>query len=1497
LIALRHCFPPREIEASGRAKAGATYDHQNGYDTSARAEWGMSIKISGTYTTSVLINYAGFSPVTLTGRISLSSGGSTAIAFYGNGGSSYHWTVVNQGVMDANYYGAEGLRLGSSAKTIAGADIVNSGSIYGGHYAPAIKIYTGGTVALTNDSQGKISGGPNGVVTYGYGSFVNYGYIRSSKNFGVRAGLGDLINHSGGTIYGVKSVFFIGNGVVTNDSGGLIKGSYGGSGGYGILLGTATITNAGSVVGGHAILAGGGTIHNQSGGLILGDYRGISFTGNGTVTNDYGATINATYSGEPPFNAGGYGVAAVTATIFNGGLLEGFGTGISLKSGGYVSNASTGTIAVTTFRGSPGAVEFGGSNSTPSTLNDSGTIYGSVSFGGSSSSNLFFYHPGAVFSHGISATSTAFSVSGGHGKLELAAGTAAATLSGLGRTFTNFGTVQVDSGAYWDFTSSNTFATGQVVNNEGTIDGVVTLEGTGALTNALGAVIQGVGGSGFGPIQATGGTVQVVNSGSIAGTGGAFAMSLAAGGSLTNTTSGVITGYGIRGNGAAGTVVNSGFISGSGGIGADGVVLFAGGLVSNAVAVDLGASGTVSDAGTIVGDSGIAVTFAGASNLLDLTPGYALRGDAVGSGLGTATNQLELASGATTGTLTSFSSKFQRFTDISVASDASWVLTGTDEFADTVTLAGGVTLLSSAQITASSGSAIVGPSGGSPNALTNTGVVTATGTNGDGVAFYAGGYISNGGFGLIQGSNGIGVAGAAGAVNNGGTVIGTSRQGIGLAKGGSIDNAGRITGASGIYVSGGIGTVSNSDMIDGTTGIGVQLSYGGTLTDTGTIIGGAGTAVLFGGFANRLDLTPGYSISGNVLGSPSVAAANQLELSSGTMQGTLSGLGTKFLDFDGIITDAGASWVLANAGSVAGGATLSGGAYLASSGTLTTATGAAIFGTASANTFVNSGIALATGSGNGVAFYAGGRITNTASALIEGYNGIGFAGSAGTVSNAGTIIGTNRQGAGFGVGGSLGNSGQVTGAIGVYISGGLGTVTNSGTISGTAGVGVGLYAGGTIIDTGTITGAGTAIRFGGAGNNLVDVTPGYVISGKVAGSGTVGATNRLELSSGTGQGTVTSFHSKFQYFSGIGIDTGANWLLASAGLVSGGVTLSGAYLAATGGLTATTGAALLGTSGASTLVNSGTVKASGLRSYAVSFQAGGSVSNNAGLIEANYGVLIGGAIGGTVTNSGTILGTRAVGVLLAKGGFINNATQGLIQGYLQGAEIGAVTGSITNAGTIDGVLSYGVLLTKGGGVTNNGGLIEGFRAIDITGRATGTVANSGTITSPGSAGYSVYLGDGGGVTNSQGGYIGSGGVQISNAAGNCRQPRPHRRNLCRRHAGQRRHCHRRGQHHRQQYVRLRRDRVVWHRQQLRGAGERLSDHRRDSGQHSGRCDQYAGTCRQHRLRGVGALQHAWHYPLPGRAVRLRQERDARGRQYQWHAGRCRLGLYPEQRRG
>ena len=151
----------------------------------------------------------------------------------------------------------------------------------------------------------------------------------------------------------------------------------------------------------------------------------------------------------------------------------------------------------------------------------------------------------------------------------------------------------------------------------------------------------------------------------------------------------------------------------------------------------------------------------------------------------------------------------------------------------------------------------------------------------------------------------------------------------------TVVNAGTIAGgsASGIRLGGGSVTNQSGGTIkDASANAPAIGGYGAlTVTNAGTIDGGTVNAVqLAAGVTNRLVVDPGAVFVGGVDGGNTIGAASvsTMEL-AGRSAGTLSGVGTQFVDFVQTTVDTGASWTLT------GGITLAAGTTLTDAGTLT----------------------------------------------------------------------------------------------------------------------------------------------------------------------------------------------------------------------------------------------------------------------------------------------------------------------------------------------------------------------------------------------------------------------------------------------------------------------------------------------------------------------------------------------------------------------------------
>jgi hypothetical protein len=1223
------------------------------------------------------------------GSVTNQSGG-TISGFYGLWGQTTAISVVNQGVLIGNL----GTSLGVGAYLAAGGTLTNA----------ATASITGGSGVYVRGAAGVVQNA--GVIT---------GNATNASNAGVylRVPGSSLTNQSGGTITGFRGAVAI-NSTVVN------AGSLGG--------------NATAASGAGVLLTTGGVLTNQSGGTVTG------FMG---VYNSSGA-----------------------ATVVNAGDIAGnasTGKGISLKGAGTVTNQSGGTIS-----GGADAVQFA-----------------------AGVTNLLVVDPGAVFTGTVNGGNTigATSIS----TLELASGAGSGTISGIGSSYVGFAAITVDSGARWTIAGYNTLAAGVTLTNSGTDTVIGTLVNAGRMTAASTLVGVSVGTGGFVSNQ-SGGTIAayyaavignttgtLVNSGRIsaASTGAGTGVKLANGGSFTNSLGGTVTGdIGVYATGAsAATIVNAGSINGQGG-GNNGVALLGGGTFSNLNggtvtngAFFLGVAGTLINAGFITGThaavsltaGGTVInqsggTLSGSLAAVQFTAGRTARvvdapgavfigkvegGNTIGA---TSISTLELASGASTGTLVGLGAQFTHFAQVTIDAGASWAVGGTLTGFATLTDAGnvkyGITLgatsltvsnQSTGTIDGGSGIGVYARTNATAARVVNAGLITAT--TAAGVQLAGGGSVTNLSGGTITGYSGIIGTNTALTVVNTGSIGGNATvsgaAGVTLAAGGAISNqsGGTISGYyNGVEVSGAPGTVVNAGVINGSrtngSGYGVKLSDGGSVTNlsTGTItayngvwIQGAPGTVLNLGLINSADVADNDGLSG-------------VDLQDG-----------------GLVTNGAA-------GGTASTATILGYAFH---------TGAVQFGASGTGTLVNFGTVRATTGNTGVVA-TNGTVINGASgatgALIVGGeqgNGVKISG-AGTVINYATISAvtpTNaNQPVGFGVsvggGGvirNLGSRALIQAYLPVYAAGSA-TVINSGTVQSQYGTGPGAYA----------------VVFGGGTNRLI-VDPGATFIGTVLGSSpapitlasgnpaasvvvaTAAGTATLELASGATTGTLSGLGTQFVGFVQTTIDAGANWILSGANTVVAGTPLTNS-----GTLTDT-----------GTLINAGTMTGNPIRLN------GGTLTNQAnGLITASY--VFGVASGGTdsVVNQGTITNSAGSAIYLAAAGNVSNAAGGRLSGGGIAVKLKGSNATLSNLGQIDSTgaspSSYGVYLRNGGLVTNgqagagtSTATIQGyygaaFKSVDSLGKY-GTLHNYGTVLGGAAGGSAVLMSNGGTVLNGQSG--------------------------------------------------------------------------------------------------------------------------------------------------
>jgi hypothetical protein len=409
---------------------------------------------------------------------------------------------------------------GGTGIVVASGSVTNSGTILGG---------AGGNAALVNANGGFDGGGGVGAIltsssltnsgVIGGGSAVGYWFQASAGGAGVDATGSSLTNL--GTILAGNGAY---GGVQGGGAGGagvsLTAGStltnmgtiFGGKGGgantqldaepgangIGVYVSASSLTNAGEIAG------GGGGVSITNGGLTNSDViddgiaatNGVVFnsgeidgeasntgaylragsvlTNQGTINGGSGGVLESEGPGGPYFSPGGYGVVLKDSALVNDGAIIG-GLGVYRVAGVYLSGGLLtnngyiyGVVASDAIVINNGSItggslasgtltSIGGSDIT---LVNSGTINGQAAFTGGT--NRLIDDPGGVFIGGATSSPTASTT------LELASGASIGTISGIGTSFTGFGTITVDRNASWvvngSVTGTGTFSLGESIH-------------------------------------------------------------------------------------------------------------------------------------------------------------------------------------------------------------------------------------------------------------------------------------------------------------------------------------------------------------------------------------------------------------------------------------------------------------------------------------------------------------------------------------------------------------------------------------------------------------------------------------------------------------------------------------------------------------------------------------------------------------------------------------------------------------------------------------------------------------------------------------------------------------------------------------------------------------------------------------------------------------------------------------------------------------------------
>jgi hypothetical protein len=383
-------------------------------------------------------------------------------------------------------------------------------------------------------------------------------------------------------------------------------------------------------------------------------------------------------------------------------------------------------------------------------------------------------------------------------------------------------------------------------------------------------------------------------------------------------------------------------------------------------------------------------------------------------------------------------------------------------------------------------------------------------------------------------------------------------------------------------------------------------------------------------------------------------------------------------------------------------------------------------------------------------------------------NGIsGLAGFAWTVTNLGTVEGRAAKGSAIGVylssGGRLTNgSASSTKALiegrtqGVEILGKAGTVVNFANIEniGTAGAGVQLAQGGTVTNgrsgatTGQIIGNAYGVAIGGAGTVF---NFGFV---RAIGAVTFPADSAgIVLKAGGSVNNLGTIEDVGKYGDAIELKTG--------GTIVNGKTHSslGRIIGGRAGILVDSARA------AATIVNVGTIQATGTHGIAVNILGRGTITNLGTIrgtgtdgrgvfLEGTDDVLIN---GNSATTTALIVGTH-VGVNLGGSGVLTNfgTIESIGVSNTFNYAVNRPGHALTNFGKIfaTGKDSFGIYVGHGENITNHGQIFA-YRggAVANSGAGPGAITNLGTIRSTQTAaplgviGYGVALQAGGSVVN------------------------------------------------------------------------------------------------------------------------------------------------------
>jgi hypothetical protein len=432
------------------------------------------------------------------GSVDVIGGVTYYAAVFGPAGA--HFTVTNNADIDAQAFAhdADGIILASAGTIINKAIIAasfdgilvqsttgtslirNEGTIQAGN----IGIYLKSSGDIRN--AGQVTAGLVGLYISGPGGYgENTGLINAQ--FGMNLAQSGTLNNQGTIDVSLNGLFMYHGGTFNNTGTIIAFGTYIGASGI-VLSSGGQGVNAGHITGAFGIIADKyAAITNTSTGTITatgtaGLYAGVLLNTGGGYLLNYGSIA-------APAASAVYSIGATT--ILNYGHITGYTDGVTVTNdttnpsyiynGGFLAaNAKPITGTSATYYSAAAALAGPGSIVNTGTILDSfgigilltqgGTIFDDGTIIGGA--YAIDFAAGAANRLVINAASRIIgAINGGNGILELAADpTQTGTISPQTQAqFTNFNSIQIDSGATWDFTGNLTVNTPAALRNNGTI--------------------------------------------------------------------------------------------------------------------------------------------------------------------------------------------------------------------------------------------------------------------------------------------------------------------------------------------------------------------------------------------------------------------------------------------------------------------------------------------------------------------------------------------------------------------------------------------------------------------------------------------------------------------------------------------------------------------------------------------------------------------------------------------------------------------------------------------------------------------------------------------------------------------------------------------------------------------------------------------------------------------------------------------------------------------